>query len=214
MKQFLAAALMAMAVRAEQLQVTVYDKARLSQEVRETAFDDLRRIFRESRIDVQIVTGDLAVEEAALWMDPGRGRGTQLEAACRARRDITLAIIAAAPPGLRSAVLGMAQPLAREGINVRIFDDHVRAVAARQSSPYAAVLAHAIAHEIGHVLLRSNSHSGRGIMSGVWTEREYEWMAKAFMSFSAEHSLEMRANLSGSQCSNADALTSGLNPAQ
>jgi hypothetical protein len=54
----------------------------------------------------------------------------------------------------------MAQPLARVGLSVRIFYDHVQYAAEKNNRQDALVLAHVIAHEIGHVLLRSNAHSG------------------------------------------------------
>jgi hypothetical protein len=187
--------------RAEPLQVTVYDNALLTKEVREAAFDGLRRIFRQSGIALQLVEGDLSAPEASLVIYPATPRpGHEQEAACRARRDIALLIVPAAPSGLAKAVLGIAQPLAGEGVNVRIFDDRIRGAALRENRAYAAVLSHAIAHEIGHVLLRSGAHSGRGLMSGVWTAFEYGWMANGLMFFADDEARKMQMNMDGSSC--------------
>src|SRR5262249_53954797 len=119
---------------------------------------------------------------------------------CLARRDIALDILPSAVRGVKKQVLGMSQPFSRTGLNVRIYDDHVRAAAARENRSYAIVLAHAMAHEIGHVLLRSNTHTGRGLMSDVWTGREYDWMGKEALFFTAGDSRKMRATLSGTAC--------------
>jgi len=207
MRHVLIAALISATASAEQLQITVYDKAHLPKEVREAAFYDLRCIFRQSRIDLLLIPGDPAAAEASLLTYPAPPRrGGEQEAVCRARRDIALDIIPVAPPGLKRAALGMVQPLAHKGLNVRIFDDRVRDAAWRQSRPHPAVLAHVMAHEIGHVLLRSSAHSHHGLMSSVWTEHEYDWMAKALMFFTGGQSQEMRANLSRSRCPDAEAL--------
>jgi hypothetical protein len=84
---------------------------------------------------------------------------------------------------------------------VRIYDEHVREAAARESCPYVSVLSHVIAHEIGHVLLRSNTHAGRGLMSDVWTGREYDWMGKEVLYSTEGESRQMRVTLSGAACS-------------
>ena len=113
---------------------------------------------------------------------------------CRARQDIALKI-STNPAGLTKGALGMAHPLAASGLNARVFDDRIRAAAARWNRPYTLVLAHAIAHEIGHVLLRSDSHAARGLMGPVWSAYEYGWMDHGLMFFTEEQSRTMRATL-------------------
>jgi len=83
---------------------------------------------------------------------------------------------------------------------VRIFDDHIREAAVRENRSYAIVLSHAIAHEIGHVRLRSHAHGGHGIMSDVWTRREYDCIGKEILFFTAGDSRKMRVTLSGTAC--------------
>ena len=100
----------------------------------------------------------------------------------------------------KDTILGVAVPLAREGLNARVFDEHVRDLAVRQSRDYASLLAHVMAHEIGHVLLRGAIHSRSGLMSAVWTEAEYKWMARSMMFFTGDQSKAMRASLSGVGC--------------
>jgi hypothetical protein len=204
MRTIVIAVLMVRTVGAEQLRITVYDKAKTPDEVRMAVADNLRHIFRQSGIDIEWVAGDLGAPEASVMIYEPLGTGHDLELACRARRDIALDIIPGAVPGIREQVLGMAQPLSHAGLNVRIFDDHIRKASEKEDRTYATVLSHAIAHEIGHVLLRSNTHGGRGLMSDVWTGREYDWMAKGALVFTVEDSRRMRATLSGAECSSAN----------
>ena len=48
------------------------------------------------------------------------------------------------------------------------------------------VLGHAMAHELGHLLLGSNSHSSAGIMSGKWRAEELKHAAKGDLLFTAQ----------------------------
>jgi hypothetical protein len=202
MRQFLMAAMMMLPAHAAQLRITVYDQAQLPKAVSAAAFDALRQIFRESEIDIELVIGDPASPEASLITSPNiPRRGGEREAACRARRDIALEIVARTPSTRGKTMLGMAEPFAREGLNARVFDDHVRDAALRENRDHASVLAHAIAHEIGHVLLRTSNHIPSGIMSAVWSDREYGWIARGLMFFTGEQAKVMRDALAGASCS-------------
>ena len=59
----------------------------------------------------------------------------------------------------------------------------------------AVVLGHAIAHELGHLLLGSNSHSPRGLMRGHWTRHDLEDASKGRLGFSSEQCLRIAARL-------------------
>jgi hypothetical protein len=164
MRRILIAALMMVPVQAAQLPITVYDQAHLSKEIQKAAFDSLRQIFRQAGIDIEVATGDPASREASLMESPSIPRkGNERAAACRARRDIALEIVGVTSPLRKRSLLGMAEPLAREGLNARVFDDRIQDAAMRQNREHAAVLAHTIAHEIGHVLLRTTDHRWSGL---------------------------------------------------
>jgi hypothetical protein len=185
---------------AEPLRITVYDKAQLSGLVLESVFDRIRHIFRRSDIEAKIVLGDPLADEGSVVMYPGTLRPEQAaRAACNARRDIAVQILPAIP-SVRSKVLGMALPLARIGVNARVFADNVRDVALRHQQLYEAVLASVIAHELGHVLLRTNAHEQFGMMAGVWTRKEYEAIARGAMVFTREQSRRIHSTLIGAGC--------------
>jgi hypothetical protein len=185
-----------------QLRVTIYQQAPLSQEVAESMFFQLRLIFRQAGIAVDLVTGDPAADEATLSTYPGPPpRGREHEYACSARRDIALKIADVSPPGVARTILGIAMPLARYGLNARVFNDHIMESAMQHNRPHANVLSCAIAHEIGHVLLRSNDHRMSGLMSAVWTGHEYTQMEfTGRMLFTLEESKTMLINLNGTGC--------------
>jgi hypothetical protein len=206
MKRLLIAIWIITAIAAAQLRITVYDQAHLPEEVGDPAFDDLRKVFRQAGIEPQIVSGDLHAQEALLITYPAPApKGHEQEAACRARRDIALEILAITPPGFKGTIAGMAVPLASAGLNARVFVDRVRDVAFRENRPVHVILTYVIAHEIGHVLLRSNRHARQGLMSSVWAEHEYRLLAAGLMSFSRAQSDEMRANLIGAVCRDGQA---------
>jgi hypothetical protein len=206
MRHLLIAALMLLPAQAAQLRITVYDQAHLPKQVSQFVFDQLRQVFHQAGIEIEVVAGDATAAEASLITVPATPRrGSEQETACRARRDIALEIVGNTQTFRKDSILGVAVPLAREGLNARVFDEHVRDLAVRQSRDYATLLAHAMAHEIGHVLLRSSAHIRSGLMSAVWTDAEFKWMARSMMFFTGDQSKAMRASLSGIGCPAASA---------
>ena len=201
MRMFLVVGLMLASAAGAELRITVYDQAHLTKGVTRTALDAVRDIFRASGIDTVVRAGDPAADEASLIMIPAPPRKGQEEAVqCEARRDIALEIVAIAPPSRKTTILGTAVPLAREGLNVRVFDDRIRDEALKWNRSHGILLAHVIVHEIGHVLLRSDGHSPSGLMSSSWGNREYDWITRGLMLFSRAESERMRMTLAGTGC--------------
>lgn len=201
MKPLMLATLMMTSAGAADLNVVVYDQAHTSKGVSRAAITELRRIFHRSGIEIEFIAGDAAASEASLNDAPVvPHKGHEREAACLARRDIALKIQAAAPEQLKGTALGMAQPLARIGVNARVFDDQVQNAAILRNGSYTEILAHVMAHEIGHVLLRTNEHSRDGLMAAVWTKLDYDSIAKGHLIFTHDQAEAMRATLTGADC--------------
>jgi len=59
----------------------------------------------------------------------------------------------------------------------------------------SSILGHGIAHEIGHLLLGTNSHSAIGIMRVRWERAELTSVSKGTLFFSAFQSRQMRTKL-------------------
>jgi hypothetical protein len=198
---FLAGTTVAESTKAEALHVTVYDKTNLTRAFAKQVADDLRLIFRESGIEIRWIAGAPDADEATLTIYDGTGgRDRERWLACHARRDIALSILPVAPSSVPTSVLGMSLPLASKGLNVMVYRDRIEAAALSRGVQESELLAHAIAHEIGHVLLRSGAHDGNGLMAGVWKAREYAWIATGSMFFDPGQSAAMRASMNGAGC--------------
>ena len=61
--------------------------------------------------------------------------------------------------------------------------------------PQDAAWGHAMAHEIGHLLKGSNSHSPQGLMSKHWYANELQAAAMGSLNFTAEDASLMRPRL-------------------
>lgn len=188
------------------LKITIYDQANVQRAILLEAITQLRVIFREAGVALAVAVGDAHDEDAALFTyvsSPDRNRAR--EAGCQAMRDIRVKIVALSPAGLNASVLGQSSPFARAGVNVRLFSDHIQQGAAGHGALYETVLSYAMAHEIGHVLLRSGGHRPRGIMSAVWTAYEYSQMDRGgVLLFTSDEVKEMSANLGGIGCPRRD----------
>jgi hypothetical protein len=66
----------------------------------------------------------------------------------------------------------------------------------------ATLLGHVVAHEIGHLLLGSNSHSDAGIMRPHWDERDLANASKGELLFTQRQGQTMRARVAASLCRN------------
>jgi hypothetical protein len=76
-----------------------------------------------------------------------------------------------------------------------IFFDRVEDLANRRACPRKVLLAHAMAHEIGHALLGTGSHSRRGIMKAYWGPRELQAGAQGLLKFTPRQAERIRLRL-------------------
>jgi hypothetical protein len=83
------------------------------------------------------------------------------------------------------------------GCYADLFCDRARLI--HQTSPsqvsVATILGHGIAHELGHLLLGTNSHSPTGIMRARWQPADLASASQGRLLFSTLESLEMRNKL-------------------
>jgi hypothetical protein len=54
-----------------------------------------------------------------------------------------------------------------------------------------------MAHELGHLLLGQQAHSGRGIMQGAWKKAELKRAAGGGLTFTQEQAEKMQAQVRG-----------------
>jgi hypothetical protein len=76
-----------------------------------------------------------------------------------------------------------------------VFYDRTTELQASWHVRLADILGNVIAHELGHLLLGSNSHASIGIMRARWQGEELSRMTRGNLLFTAEQSDHMRAKL-------------------
>jgi hypothetical protein len=103
-------------------------------------------------------------------------------------------------------VMGLAPGSGPDRTIVYIFDRNVEArfwrlMSARGSGRIdrqvskARILGHAIAHEVGHLLLNQQVHSAYGIMRGAWSFADFREMTRGMLLFSREQAEFLRVDI-------------------
>ena len=111
------------------------------------------------------------------------GVGLSWEGFTDCRREagpILVSISMQTPPDLYPGALAYSLPF--EGVHVRLFFD--RLAGAESLCPRPVLLAHVLAHEIGHILQRSDQHAASGVMKRRWDAADFSRMAHHPLPFS------------------------------
>ena len=107
----------------------------------------------------------------------------------------------------RVNVLGISYPDEKGvGYFAYVFYDRVQELAERQKLGHA-LLANVMAHEIGHLLLGSNTHSVSGIMCAQWNYDQLRNVAEGIMSFLPSEVRIMQDRLRARQSERLDMAT-------
>jgi hypothetical protein len=122
------------------------------------------------------IIADAGVE--ADWLDCRRNVVTNLNScdAYRKPTDLIVRIMHGSlnTPADSSRVLGVSiiETPTRAGALATIFIDRLEPVARRAGADSTSLLARTIAHEVGHLLLKTNEHGASGLMRETWTDDE------------------------------------------
>lgn len=127
---------------------------------------------------VHAILGDAGIE--VLWMDcwPKDAEAAGAPAECLqplGENEVALRLLGTiAAPDKRFVSMGFALVKLRERppYLATVFVDLVALVARGANIGFRALLGRAIAHEIGHLLLNTNSHADQGLMRAVWSRAE------------------------------------------
>jgi hypothetical protein len=87
------------------------------------------------------------------------------------------------PPDEHPRALAYAMPFSQGASAITVMYDRLQFAVAARPRLEEGVLAHVLAHELGHILQGSNQHSRAGIMKAHWTAQDYDAMAKRPLSF-------------------------------
>ena len=89
-----------------------------------------------------------------------------------------------------------------------VFSYRAQQLARGVPSLLPVILGHLVAHEIGHLLLGPDGHSGRGIMRAPWEEADLQRALQVGLHFTSDEAVRIRANVKA----RIEASTSPKNP--
>ena len=173
-----------------QLTVSVYNDAAVAEEVLNRAEQAASRIFQGAGIGVT-------------WLNcrvPAASE--QASRACRQvafPKHLHLRIVRKSA-GLKGEAMGVSfQGEDGLGCFADLFYEPMEKLASSDGTNVASLLGHVAAHEIGHLLLGTNSHAVRGIMQARWRSDELTSGALERMVFLDRESQRMKERLLGAK---------------
>jgi len=142
------------------VKVLLFDFVQLPVKTQQQVEGQVAKIYREAGVEME-------------WIPCSTGEGqTALYPRCTGYENATHLFLRIHPhmrKGMKSEAAGEAIIPARI---INIFWDRIQYEANNLRVPVPEVLAHVIAHEIGHLLLGPNSHAPAGIMAAKWRFRD------------------------------------------
>jgi hypothetical protein len=166
--------------------VRLYDYAAVPYQTLAQAEREASRIFREAGVDL-------------LWMQcsPVENKAADLDA-CEHMGEFPRFVVKILPETMavhlqrHPRVFGMA--VQRDAF---IFFDRVLGLCAVEEFSISVILGHAMAHELGHMVLRQTSHSPSGIMMETFRKGALRRAEKGRLLFTRQQATDMRAYLCG-----------------
>jgi hypothetical protein len=160
--------------------ITIHLRTEVSADALFTARQHVARIFAAAGIGVE-------------WHEPGRSSSCS---AGHPELQVGLVEKAERKRQVQDGAMGLAIPgPTLAGALAYIFFDSVHRTARTNHLDPAAMLGHAMAHELGHLLLPYGSHSPNGLMRARWQTRDFKALTDQRLLFSAEESGVMKARL-------------------
>ncbi len=154
--------------------ILLFDFASLSEKVQKPMQERAGRFYQQAGVELK--WAPCPTVEGTLALYPN----------CTGYKEAThlmLRILRAAPKGMKTDAKGEALLGPRI---VNVFWDRVQNEATRHNVPISDMLAQVIAHEIGHLLLGSNSHSPSGIMMGKWRLEDLGSISRGGVGFTSQ----------------------------
>ncbi len=93
-------------------------------------------------------------------------------------------------------MLGLAvQDAEGSGTYCYVFENKLNQISGQLHTNISRLLGYAMAHELGHLLKGSHSHSTTGVMSALWSRYELEQLARGALAFTLEDASLMQVRL-------------------
>jgi hypothetical protein len=176
-------------VSSPRLCIRIYDLAEIPTASLSRALKEADRLFQQAGIEIQWVECAGRTRNAAKAKECDQPVGPlRLNVKISFSRGNT-------GPIAEDTLFGMAEPYDRGGVEATLYYDHIDTFARSGSASQSLVLAHALAHEVGHLLLWSKSHSLGGIMKASWARRDLKTIEQGKLAFSLEEAQSLKANL-------------------
>jgi len=178
----------ALADQAEKTAITLWvrDTAQVPDDVLTGARGDVTRIYREAGVETT-------------WLS---FESLSAESIAARRAALTLAILSMEQAeridaAVTSGRMGLTARCAQGGGRVAyVFYDRIQALTAASGLDRARVLAIAMAHEIGHLLLPYKAHSRTGVMRADWTNADLQLAQRNLVFFTREQGELLRNRIS------------------
>lgn len=179
---------------APELQIRLFNLAGVPEGSLIRAEAEAGRVLKQAAIGVRWVAGD-SQDRLSLRLDFSRNQFSG--GGCNEPlpgQEVLVQLLPRSPRGISPEKLGFSVPCARFGIQSTIFVDHCR-LSAQRTVDLSTVLAYAIVHELGHVLMRSSEHTPSGLMRARWNARDWVAAASGRIGISSEEADRVRAEL-------------------
>ena len=171
------------------IRIRVYNYAQAPKPILDRAERLTSRIFQEAGIETA-------------WLDCLAGLPQEQSLAPRCEvwgpTDLVLRILSergSERKEFRDSHIGFALPAEEGGIHARILYPKVQSVAENEGIKQDQLLGHAIAHEIGHLLLNSGGHSSAGLMRARWDSKDLIRASRGELLFTALQAEAMRGEV-------------------
>ena len=99
------------------------------------------------------------------------------------------------PASKKPATLAETYLFAQGAIRINVFYDRIAKILAQRQLSGGRILGHVLAHEIGHALLRTDSHAEGGLMKAHWSDDDLSWIAFQNLGFTPSDTGLIRLHL-------------------
>ena len=163
------------------------------------AEEEASLVFRQAGIDVEWLNCQ-TVSEVTVAAEKSRSCGEAIFPEHLQLRIVKRSV------GLSPKVMGISF-LSEDGSGCQadLFYERIEGLRRESNASLASILGDVASHEIGHLLLGTNSHASRGIMRAVWGPDELASVTQRALIFSEKESAQMRARLGSAETRKKDA---------
>lgn len=173
-----------------QLRVSVFNSSPISSSAIERAEGEAGRVLR-----------DVGIE--AIWLNCPQevsqedSRGRCSEASFPSHLHLRILRVS---QGLKVSTVGISFSAEDgRGCYADLFYEPIQQLEEKAHVSKSVILGHAMAHELGHLLLGTNSHSPSGLMRAHWTRQDLNNASVGKLRFSKKQCLKIRSRLTTSE---------------